>query len=321
MKILVTGGLGFIGSSLSEELLKQGHEVLSIDNLDPYYDPKLKLKNEELLKSYKNFNSLVFDLIDKERLDQEFTIWKPDVVFHAAAKAGVRPSLSNKLNYVQANISVLTTVLETMRAHDVKKMVFCSSSSVYGKRDHLPATEDEKFDKAISFYATTKQCGELINQMFHNLYGFSILNLRFFTVYGPRQRPDLAISKFLNAAMKDEFITVYGDGRMQRDYTYIDDIVGGCIKSIEFVANTKDEKPLYETLNLGSAYPVDIINLLKVIESVTNIKLKVKNVDVPMGDVPTTFANINNAKKLLGWEPQVSLKEGIAKFYASLQSS
>lgn len=227
MRVLVTGGLGFIGSSLCESLLKQGHHVLAIDNLDNYYDPRLKLLNFDDLKPYDNFIGQIFDINNTKELTKAFKEWQPEVVMHTAGKAGVRPSISDPISYIKANLEGTTNLLETMNACGVKKLGFCSSSSVYGEREEMQFSEDLTFDSAVSFYAASKQCGELITRQYHNLYDISVINLRFFTVYGPRQRPDLAIHKFLKAAYLNEPITLFGDGSMKRDYTYIDDIVQG----------------------------------------------------------------------------------------------
>lgn len=313
MRVLVTGGLGFIGSSVAEKLLSQGHHVLSIDNLDSYYDPKIKLTNMAELSRYKNFTGEIFDLGNSEKLTPLLKVWQPEVVFHAAGKAGVRPSLKNPTSYIYSNIEVLTSLLESMRICGLNKLIFCSSSSVYGAREEQSMSEEVGFDQAISFYAASKQCGELINRMYHNLYNFSVLNLRFFTVYGPKQRPDLAIHKFLKASIESKPITLFGDGSMKRDYTYIDDIVDGVCKSIDHIFDTEDI--LYETYNLGNSNPVSLSKLINAIESVTGSKMRIRRQEAPSGDVPITFADITKAKRVLGYNPKVSLNDGISSFY------
>lgn len=313
MRILVTGGLGFIGSSYCERLLEKGHHVLSIDNLDPFYDPNIKLKNLKHLETYVRFTSKILDISDSETMSKTLCDWGPDLVMHAAGKAGVRPSLKNPESYVTSNIMGTTTLLEAMNKSGVKKLVFCSSSSVYGRRDEEMFSEDLNFDKSISFYATSKQCGELITRMYHNLYDFSVVNLRFFTVYGPRQRPDLAIHKFLKAAIQGTPITLFGDGSMKRDYTFIDDILDGIMGATQLLMS--EEPPIYETLNLGNSSPVSLKQLVDTIEKVTHQRLDIRYAPVPKGDVPITYADIKHSQERLGYSPKVGLEAGIASFY------
>lgn len=313
MKILVTGGLGFIGSSLCESLLEQQHEVYVIDNLDNYYDPQLKLLNLDYLKTHENFRCQIMDVNDSERLTELVNEFKPEVVMHTAGKAGVRPSIDNPITYVQANLEGTTNLLEVMRKCGVKKLAFCSSSSVYGKRDEVQFTENMAFDSAISFYAASKQCGELITRQYHNLYDISVVNLRFFTVYGPRQRPDLAIHKFLKAAYKGEQITLFGDGSMKRDYTYIGDIVQGITGAIHRLLD--NDESIYETYNLGNSKPVSLKDLIYSIEKVTGKTLDIQYADVPAGDVPITYANISKAQEFLNYQPTTGLEEGLTSFY------
>lgn len=319
MRVLVTGGLGFIGSSLCESLLKQGHHVLAIDNLDNYYDPRLKLLNFDDLKPYDNFIGQIFDINNTKELTKAFKEWQPEVVMHTAGKAGVRPSISDPISYIKANLEGTTNLLETMNACGVKKLGFCSSSSVYGEREEMQFSEDLTFDSAVSFYAASKQCGELITRQYHNLYDISVINLRFFTVYGPRQRPDLAIHKFLKAAYLNEPITLFGDGSMKRDYTYIDDIVKGVTNSLQRLNDIAT--PLYETYNLGNSSPVSLKDLVFAIEKVTGKTLDIRYDEVPAGDVPVTFADISRAREHLDYKPTTDLEEGLSYFYTWMVES
>jgi UDP-glucuronate 4-epimerase len=313
MKVVVTGGIGFIGSHLCERLLTMGHEVLSIDNADDHYDPKIKLKNYELLKKYNKFENEFIDLCEQKTIEKLLGDFQPDVVFHLAAKAGVRPSLKAPLDYIRANITATTSLLEAMRVNNLNKIISCSSSSVYGERSESIFDEDLDFNHSHSFYATTKQCLELIHRMYVNIYNFSAINLRFFTVYGPRQRPDLAIYKFMKANLKKETAEIYGDGSMTRDYTYVQDIVDGLLQSYEYLQN--NDEPFFNVFNLGSGAPVSINEMIKTIEEVSGNPLLTKNVDTPLGDVSHTYANISKAKKELGFNPKFKFKEGIKEFH------
>lgn len=313
MRVLVTGGLGFIGSSLCARLLSEGHHVFAIDNLDNYYDPQLKLMNLEDLKPHDNFRSQILDINDTVELEKAFRSFEPDLIMHTAGKAGVRPSIADPISYIRANLEGTTNVLETMKKCGVKKLAFCSSSSVYGKREEVQFTEDLAFDSAVSFYAASKQCGELITRQYHNLYNISVVNLRFFTVYGPKQRPDLAIHKFLKAALLSEPITLFGDGTMKRDYTFIDDIVSGVTSVLHRLKDT--DESLYETYNLGNSNPVSLKELVQCIEKVTGKVLDIRYEAVPKGDVPITYADISSAKEKLGYNPETGLEEGLTRFY------
>lgn len=319
MKIIVTGGLGFIGSHFCEHMLERGFEVVSIDNLDPFYDPNLKIANGEHLKKHDRFQSMIFDINNFDLLCQTMADFKPDLIMHAAGKAGVRPSLKNPQSYITANLLGTTNLLEAMTKTGVDKLLFCSSSSVYGERDETQFSEELPFDSSISFYASTKQCGELLTRYYHNLFKVSVINMRFFTVYGPRQRPDLAIHKFLRAAKDNKTITVFGDGSMKRDYTFINDTVQGIGNAGDRLLQAKS--PLYETYNLGNSTPVSLVELLAAIEKVTGKTLDIQHEDVPMGDVPLTYANIDKAKANLDYSPKTDLETGLGLFYEWMQNT
>jgi len=311
MKILVTGGVGFIGSHLCESLLKQDHEVIAIDNFDPFYPREIKEDNLQILKNFQNFKFFEEDLCNDEAVENILAQTKPEVVVHLAAKAGVRPSLKDPQAYVRANIEATVSLMEAMRKAECKKLVFASSSSVYGKTKNIPFEEEEPFEHAISVYAATKQAGENMTRMYHNLYELDVINLRFFTVYGPRQRPDLAIHKFLKANLTEQEFTLFGDGSMARDYTFVADTVGGIEGSIKRIT---ENNSLYEIYNLGNSTPVSLKELTSAIEETTGIQNKVTHQEVPPGDVPITFANISKAEKFLNYRPQTPLAEGLKVF-------
>lgn len=312
MNYLVTGAAGFIGSNLSEKLLKDGHNVFGIDNFDPFYKREIKEHNLKKLKIFETFKFAEFDLEDEKKLRPVLDGNRFDVIIHLAAKAGVRPSLKAPLAYVDSNIKASVNLLNLMHKTNHRKLVFASSSSIYGKSKVIPFKEDVSFDHAISVYATSKQAGELYNKMFHNLYGIDVINLRFFTVYGPGQRPDLAIHKFLKANLKRETIQVFGDGSMARDYTYVDDTVEG-IKGA--ISRIQDNHKLYETFNLGNSSPVSLNELLDSIEKACGKENIIERTPVPPGDVPITFADISRSKELLGYDPKVDLKTGLENMF------
>lgn len=313
MKVLITGAAGFIGSHLSELLIEKGHHVVGLDNFDPFYERQIKEENVSSLVKSEKFDFHEGDLLDqnfmKELFDKHNDI---DVAVHLAAKAGVRPSLENPLGYVDANIKATVGLLEILK-DQCAKIVFASSSSVYGKSKEIPFQEEQKLEDSISVYATTKHSCELFNKMYHNLYNLSVINLRFFTVYGERQRPDLAIHKFLKANFKGEPITLFGDGTMARDYTYVKDTVEGIYNSIKRISEST--KPLYETYNLGNSSPVSLTSLIENIEEVTGNKMKIEHKPTPKGDVPITYADISHSEKELGYNPKTKISEGLKLFY------
>jgi UDP-glucuronate 4-epimerase len=310
MKILITGVAGFIGSHLADTLLKSGFEVYGIDNLDDFYPRDVKLKNISQALTNPAFHFFEFDITEKNAfhvLNNE----KFDKIFHIAARAGVRPSIEAPEKYIKTNIAGTLNVLEYMRASKSTKLIFASSSSVYGNCKVIPFTEETSVDELISPYAFTKKSCELLNYNYHHLYGLDIINLRFFTVFGPRQRPDLAIYKFMDRIEKNLPIEVYGDGSTARDYTYVDDIISGIISAGEYLDNNKQ---VYEIINLGNNSPVVLLDLIKTMQKCLNKEFEVVYKDMQMGDVDITFANIEKAKNLLGYEPKISFEEGISNF-------
>lgn len=308
MNILITGGAGFIGSSLTDKLLAQNHKTILIDNMNDYYPPELKWKNINPYINNPNFKLFIGDICDKHIAEQAFNEYSIDVVVHIAASAGVRASINNPKLFVQSNIAGTINILELMKEHNVKKIVFASSSSVYGNCKAEKFTEDLKVTEPISPYAATKSACEQFLYTYSKLYDMQALCLRFFTVYGPRQRPDLAIRKFIELIEQDKPIPVYGDGTTMRDYTYIDDIVNGIMSAINY------DKTPYEIINLGGGSPVTLNEMIATIEKVLGKKAKIERLPMQPGDVDRTVADITKAKRLLNYNPQTTFEEGIRKF-------
>ena len=311
MRILLTGVAGFIGSHLIKALFRDNPaiRITCIDNFDPFYPADLKQLNIRELKPNPNFHFLYNDLAVTSAAELQEEISEPvDVIVHIAARAGVRPSIANPLAYQQTNIIGLQHMLDLAKEMDIKQFVFASSSSVYGINDHYPWKEDEQL-MPISPYAMTKLAGEMLGHVYSKLFGIRFIALRFFTAYGPSQRPDLAIHKFTKAILKDEPITMYGDGSSSRDYTYVDDIVQGVMAAIRY------DQSGFEIINLGNNYTVSLKDLVTAIEEVLGKKAMIEHLPDQPGDVPKTFADISKATKLLDYHPTTQLKEGLQKFY------
>lgn len=308
---LITGGAGFIGSSLSERLIKEGNRVVAIDNFCDFYNPEIKENNVKHNLSNPNYKLYRADIRDRNELAKVFNENKIDVVIHLAAMAGVRPSIDNPIYYQEVNCVGTQNILEEMKLHNIKKLVMASSSSVYGNCKEVPFKENMIVDFAISPYAATKKANEVMTHVYHKLFDFNVIMLRFFTVFGPRQRPDLAINKFTRLMLNDEPIPMFGDGTTSRDYTYIDDIVDGIIKSCNYVENNKD---VYEILNLGNSSPVSLKEMINTIADVLGKTPNIQELPMQPGDVERTFADISKAKKLIGYNPKTSFKEGIESF-------
>ena len=310
MHILVTGGAGFIGNNLIRKLFQDnpGVRITCIDNFDPFYSANIKQFNIRDFKANPNFRFLYIDiaLASANELSELLTE-TVDTILHIAAKVGVRPSIENPLAYQMANVIGLQNMLDFAKERSIKQFVFASSSSVYGVNDHYPWKEDEKL-MPISPYAMTKLSGEMLGYVYSKLFGIRFIALRFFTVYGPSQRPDLAIHKFTKCILKGEPITMYGDGNTSRDYTYIDDTVLGIVAAIKY------DKSDFEIINLGNNYTVSLKELISAIEDVTGKKAVIEQLPEQPGDVPKTFADISKAKKLLDYNPRTNLEEGLKKF-------
>ncbi len=303
-KILVTGAAGFIGSNLVKRLLDNDYTVIGIDNFDLFYNPELKEKNIAGFISNKNFTLYKGDIRDQEFLTDVFTTNQPDCVVHLAARAGVRPSIDDPELYYDVNVTGTLRLLEAMRKSDVKKLVFASSSSVYGNNTKTPFSETDNVDNPVSPYAATKKAGELLCYTYHHLYDFNVFCMRFFTVYGHNQRPEMAIQKFGRLIREHKPITMFGDGTTKRDYTYIDDIVDGLMASVKKVKG-------YEIINLGNHQTVMLRDLIQNISEIFDIKAVIDQKPNQPGDVELTYADVTKAKALLGYEPKFSIKEGL----------
>lgn len=307
MTILVTGCAGFIGSSVVDRLLDSGEEVVGLDNMDSYYEPSIKKKNIEHNLQNPNFYFKQTDIRDLKALEKIFKNFKIETIIHLAARAGVRPSIEAPLLYEDVNIKGTLNLLELSKIHKPANLIVASSSSVYGINKKVPFRETDNVDKAISPYAASKKACETFCYTYHHLYGLPIVCLRFFTVYGPRQRPEMAIHKFTRLIDEGLEIQMYGDGTSKRDYTYISDIVDGIIRSM-------DIKEGYEILNLGNSKVVELRYLIHLIEKNLGKKAIIKQLPDQPGDVPITYSDISKAKELLGYAPQTSIEEGIEKF-------
>lgn len=308
---LVTGGAGFIGSHLCEALIAKGDSVVNVDNFNDFYAPEIKLRNIRSVRDHERFESFKIDIRNKEGLDRIFEDHKIDVVVHLAAMAGVRPSIQSPLLYEEVNVKGTLNLLQCMKEHQVKHFVFASSSSVYGNSKRVPFREDDFLDPVISPYAATKKASEEYCRVFHHLFGINMVLLRFFTVYGPRQRPDLAIHKFARLIMNGEPVPFFGDGTTMRDYAYIDDIISGVLSSIEFV--TKDEE-VFEIFNLSGNKAVTLKEMVSQIEAVIGKKAVLDHMPMQPGDVVMTQADISKSEKILGFHPDTSFEEGIDNF-------
>ncbi len=307
MNILITGGAGFIGSTLADKLIKQ-NKIIVIDNFNDYYDPKIKENNVKTNMDNQNYKLYKGDICDEHLVEKIFNENNIDCVVHIAARAGVRPSLENPLEYIKTNIYGTTNILDKIQKTNVKKLVFASSSSVYGNCKAEKFTEDLKVTEPISPYAATKSACEQIIYTYSKLYNIQAVCLRFFTVYGPKQRPDLAIRKFTELIEQNKPIPVYGDGTTMRDYTYIDDIIDGVISAINY------DKTPYEIINIGGGSPVTLNEMIKTIEDVLNKEAIIERLPMQPGDVDKTVSDITKAKNILNYCPKTTFKEGIKKF-------
>ena len=308
MKILVTGGAGFIGFHLSKKLLERGNEVLIVDNFNDYYDPQIKRDRvKELEKQFDNFKIFEVDISDYKKSEKIFKENKIDKVCNLAAQAGVRYSLTNPFAYVNSNIVGFVNLLELCRHNNVKDFIYASSSSVYGNNKELPFSEDDRVDQPISLYAASKKSNEEMAYAYHHLFGLNCTGLRFFTAYGPWGRPDMALFKFVKSISKGEAIDVYNNGNMSRDFTYIDDIVLGAVSAI-------DKSYPYEIFNLARGESISLLDFIKEIENNLGMVAKKNMLPLQPGDVPETSAKIDRARKMLDYNPQTSVVEGIKNF-------
>lgn len=309
MKILVTGCAGFIGSHTCEYLLKRGNKVMGIDNLNNYYDVERKKENLKVLQKYENFEFKKDDIRTTKIIEE----WKPDKICHLASMAGVRYSIEHPKIYVDVNINGFINILEQARKVGVKQIVYASSSSVYGLNSKVPFLETDIIEKCNSPYAVSKYTMEILAKTYNQLYKIPLIGLRFFTVYGPRGRPDMAPYKFLTAIKKQEYFNKYGNGESSRDYTYIDDIIDGIILALN------NDNINCEIYNLGNSNPISLNKFINICEEVTQKKAIFKQLDNQLGDVPITYANIEKAKNELNYNPKISLQEGLTRLYKSIR--
>ena len=307
--ILVTGGAGFIGSHLVDRLLSENAwDITVIDDLNDFYSPEIKNANIAQHLTYPNYRFIKADIRDDAKLADVFAETKIDVLVHLAARAGVRPSLSEPKLYAETNINGTVNLLELAREHDIKQFVFGSSSSVYGVNEKVPFAEDDPIFQPISPYAATKAAGELICHTYSHLYDIRTVCLRFFTVYGARQRPDLAIHKFSKLITEGKPIQVFGDGSSRRDYTYIDDIIQGVRAAIDY------DKSMHEVFNLGESQTVTLSELIELIENALGQEAVIDRQPWQPGDVPATYADISKSRRLLGYDPKTKIQDGIPEF-------
>ncbi len=325
MSILITGAAGFIGAQLSKRLLEQGFEIIGIDNLNDYYDVNLKKARLTQLKTQPHFRFIQLDLADRAGIAELFSQNKFKKVVNLAAQAGVRYSIENPYAYVDSNIVGFVNLLEGCRHHRIEHLVFASSSSVYGLNTKMPFSVHHNVDHPISLYAATKKANELMAHTYAHLYGLPTTGLRFFTVYGPWGRPDMAYFKFTQAILKDQPIEVYNHGKMQRDFTYIDDIIEGVVRVLDRIPepnlNWSSDSPdpgtspaPYRLYNIGNNQPVELMYFIKTLEKALGKTAKIQMLPMQPGDVTATYADINDLEREIGFKPRTTIEEGIAHF-------
>ena len=306
MSVLVTGAAGFIGSHPCERLVANGRPVVGVDNFDDFYDPQIKRRNIARCLEKEDFRLVEADIRDSAAMAQAIA-GGVEIIVHLAAKAGVRPSIAQPLLYNDVNINGTLVLLELAKEHQIEKFIFASSSSVYGNNEKVPFSEDDNVDFPISPYAATKKAGELICHTYHHLCGMSVTCLRFFTVYGPRQRPDLAIHKFAKLIERGEPVPVYGDGSMMRDFTYIDDIIDGTVAAIDKCGG-------FNIYNLGESHPIKVNDLIAEIENALGKKATKEYLPLQPGDVERTYADVTKACRDLAYDPKTDIRTGLANF-------
>lgn len=334
-KILLTGGSGFIGVHLTKRLLESGYLLVNVDNFDDFYSHEIKLRAtayaidyhqniafsgdkktdvqhfHQLIRELSNYKIYFEDICNAEAIHQIFQSEQPDIVIHLAALAGVRPSLQRPNDYTKVNVWGSQVIMEACKKNKIKKCIFASSSSVYGQQPKTPFEETDTVDFPISPYASTKKAMEVISHPYHHLYGIDFIHLRFFTVYGPWQRPDLAIHSFAKRIIAGQPIPFFGDGTTRRDYTYIDDIIHGIEGAISYIA---DNQSVFEIINLGESETISLTEMVRSLEDALGKRAIIEQLPMQPGDVPLTFASIEKAKKLLGYQPKVKFNEGIQRF-------
>ena len=314
MNVLVTGGAGFIGSHVAERMLQQGCNVAILDNFHPFYPEAWKRRNLEQIRLSGNATLLQADICDESAVEKIFASFAPLLVIHLAARAGIRPSLEQPAQYERVNVGGTLNLLEAARRHGLKAFIFGSSSSVYGETSVVPFREDNYFLRPISPYAATKLAGEGLCYTYSHLYGLNMACLRFFTVYGPRQRPDLAIHKFTALIEKGSDVPIFGDGNSGRDYTFVDDIVAGVCSAGKWCLEQPQGTKSYEIFNIGNSSPVRLNELVSAIETATGKNARRVNLPLQPGDVSRTWADIGKAGSVLGYRPKITLDQGLARF-------
>jgi UDP-glucuronate 4-epimerase len=307
MRILITGGAGFIAYHLASALLKSSAEVHLLDNFNNFYDPEIKRQNVRDLQSQGRAPIHVVDILDREKLRQAFEAIRPDVIVHLAAWAGVRPSIEKPEVYSSVNVTGTINLLELAKEFSIRGFIFGSSSSVYGGSQRVPFSEEDPVDRPVSPYAATKRAGELLCHTYSHNFSMHITCLRFFTVYGPRQRPEMAIHKFAQLMVEDKEIPVFGAGDSRRDYTYVEDIVSGVLAAIEV-------NPRFEIFNLGESQTITLMELVEHLENALGKKARIRFLPAQTGDMDITYADITHARRVLGYNPQKPFQEGIRLF-------
>lgn len=311
MKYLVTGAAGFIGANISQRLLEMGHDVVGLDNLNDYYDPALKAYRLARLTPFENFRFVKLDLADREGIAQLFSQEQFERVIHLAAQAGVRHSIENPFAYIDSNLVGMTTILEGCRHNKVKHLVYASSSSVYGMNEKIPFSEDDSVDRPVSLYAATKKANELMAHAYSKLYGIPTTGLRFFTVYGPAGRPDMAPWLFTKAIINDQPIKVFNHGKMMRDFTYIDDIVEGIARVQDIIP---DSAIPYTLFNIGNNHPIELSRFITAIESATGKPAEKINLGMQPGDVERTYADTKKLEDAIDYKPSMDIETGMKNF-------
>lgn len=323
MKYLVTGAAGFIGNFVAERLCEQGHEVVGLDNLNDYYDPNLKLARLRRIEHFSSFRFIKMDIADRTAIAHLFETEKFDRVIHLAAQAGVRYSIENPMAYIDSNLVGMATILEGCRHNKVKHLVYASSSSVYGMNEKMPFSTEDAVDHPVSLYAATKKANELMAHSYSHLYNLPTTGLRFFTVYGPWGRPDMAPFLFTDAIQNDREIKVFNHGKMKRDFTYIDDIVEGIMRIQDVVPLQDSENPNtspssskapYKVFNIGNNEPIALMTFIEAIEKAAGKTADKNYMPMQAGDVPATFADIDSLQKAVGFKPETNIEFGIQQF-------
>ena len=330
MKLLVTGAAGFIGFHTAQALLSRGDEVVGLDNMSAYYDVNLKKARLAQLEALSRFSFVKGDLADQETVDKLFAAHQPQRVIHLAAQAGVRHSLTHPHDYMQSNLVGFLNVLEACRHHKVEHLAFASSSSVYGANTHIPFSVHDNVDHPLSFYGASKKSNELMAHCYAHLYRLPTTGLRFFTVYGPWGRPDMALFKFVHQILADEPIDVFNEGHHARDFTYIDDVVEGVVRTVDRVPQPNPawsgDRPdpstssaPYRLYNIGNHKPVQLMDFIACVETALGRKAKKNFLPLQPGDVPTTYADVADLKRDIGFEPDTPIEDGIRRFVAWYQ--